>query len=100
MSICRPSSNTALNTFADADITIREAVELQYTEFSINDSSGEFDEEHDPVLLLHGLLGQKRNFASLGKSLSMQLQKKRKIYALDLRNHGTLYTNGQVLHRR
>ena len=35
-----------------------------------------------------GLLGQKRNFASLGTSLSTQLHKKRKIYTLDLRNHG------------
>lgn len=35
-----------------------------------------------------GLLGQKRNFSSLATALSSQLQKKRKIYTLDLRNHG------------
>jgi esterase len=41
-----------------------------------------------PVLLLHGLLGSKRNFASLGTSLSDLLVNKRPILALDLRNHG------------
>jgi esterase len=41
-----------------------------------------------PVLLLHGLLGSKRNFASLAKSLGNQLETKRRILAVDLRNHG------------
>jgi pimeloyl-ACP methyl ester carboxylesterase len=41
-----------------------------------------------PVVLLHGLLGSKRNFASLGTSLSDLLVNKRPILALDLRNHG------------
>ena len=44
--------------------------------------------ERDPVILLHGLLGQKRNFASIGTSLAMQLEHKRRIFAVDLRNHG------------
>ena len=44
--------------------------------------------EKEPVILLHGLLGQKRNFASLGTSLASQLQNKRRILAVDLRNHG------------
>jgi len=43
---------------------------------------------HDPVILLHGLLGQKRNFSSMGNSLASQLKNKRRIFALDLRNHG------------
>jgi esterase len=37
---------------------------------------------------LHGLLGNKRNFASLASSLSTQLNQPRSIYTLDLRNHG------------
>ncbi len=37
---------------------------------------------------LHGLLGNKRNFASLVSSLSSQLRDPRAIYTLDLRNHG------------
>jgi pimeloyl-ACP methyl ester carboxylesterase len=41
-----------------------------------------------PVLFLHGLLGNKRNFATIARSLSGQLQKQRRIVGLDLRNHG------------
>jgi predicted alpha/beta-fold hydrolase len=42
-----------------------------------------------PVILLHGLLGSKRNFASIASSLANQLQRPRHIYSVDLRNHGT-----------
>ncbi|KAL7538218.1 hypothetical protein ACHAXR_008371, partial [Thalassiosira sp. AJA248-18] len=43
----------------------------------------------EPIFsFLHGLLGNKRNFASLASSLSTQLQNPRPIYNLDLRNHG------------
>lgn len=41
-----------------------------------------------PVLFLHGLLGNKRNFASLAKSLGARLDTKRRIVGVDLRNHG------------
>jgi len=41
-----------------------------------------------PVLFLHGLLGSKRNFESLGKMLGTQLEEKRRILGVDLRNHG------------
>jgi pimeloyl-ACP methyl ester carboxylesterase len=41
-----------------------------------------------PVLFLHGLLGNKRNFATCAKMLAVQLDKKRRIMGLDLRNHG------------
>lgn len=58
-------------------------VTLQWTEFhSASDSS------ETPVLLLHGLLGSKRNFASLATSLGNQLEKPRRIIGVDLRNHG------------
>jgi len=40
-----------------------------------------------PVVILHGLLGSKRNWLSLSKAMSRELQ--RPIYALDLRNHGS-----------
>ncbi|KAF8071586.1 alpha/beta-hydrolase [Lyophyllum atratum] len=39
------------------------------------------------VLILHGLFGSKRNFASLCKAFQRDLN--RPIYALDLRNHGS-----------
>jgi pimeloyl-ACP methyl ester carboxylesterase len=59
-------------------------VDLKHIEFT-NDADGLI---HDPVILLHGLLGQKRNFSSMGNSLASQLKSKRRIFALDLRNHG------------
>ncbi|KAL7435881.1 hypothetical protein ACHAXH_005236 [Discostella pseudostelligera] len=59
-------------------------VELQYSEF-IPPSA---EATHPPVIFLHGLLGNKRNFASLASSLSSQLRNPRPIYTLDLRNHG------------
>lgn len=76
------------------------AVELKYMEFtpepnahhrahhtSSTSESPSFS-ELPPVILLHGLLGQKRNFSSLGTSLASQLKSPRRIFALDLRNHG------------
>lgn len=62
-------------------------VDLCWAEFSEGGETHTY--RAPPVLLLHGLLGSKRNFASLGTSLAAQLQQKRRIYAVDLRNHGT-----------
>ncbi len=58
-------------------------VTLQWTEFH-----GASESSETPVLLLHGLLGSKRNFASLAISLGNQLEKQRRIIGVDLRNHG------------
>ena len=41
-----------------------------------------------PVVFLHGLLGNRRNFATIARSLAAQLQTKRRLLAVDLRNHG------------
>lgn len=41
-----------------------------------------------PVLFLHGLLGSKRNFSTCANMLAVQLDKKRRIMGVDLRNHG------------
>ena len=46
------------------------------------------EQQHTPVLFLHGLLGSKRNFATLGKTLGIQLDKPRRVLGVDLRNHG------------
>lgn len=62
-----------------------EPVTLKYIEFG---EGGSDTDENEPVFILHGLLGQKRNFASIATSLTKQLKKKRRIYAVDLRNHG------------
>jgi esterase len=68
-------------------------VELSYCEYysppeGSQSSTGTGTGTSTPVLLLHGLLGSKRNFASLAKSLGNQLETKRRILAVDLRNHG------------
>lgn len=41
-----------------------------------------------PVVFLHGLLGNKRNFNSIARSLCGRLNVPRRILGLDLRNHG------------
>lgn len=65
-------------------------VDLQYMclKNSSNNNHEDTSKQYPPVILLHGLLGQKRNLASLGASLHSQLKKKRDVYAVDLRNHG------------
>ena len=50
-----------------------------------------------PVVFLHGLLGSKRNFASLATMLGVQLQTPRTIYGVDLRNHGDNKESNHVL---
>jgi esterase len=50
-----------------------------------------------PVVFLHGLLGSKRNFASLATMLGVQLTTPRVIYGVDLRNHGDNPPNNHVL---
>jgi pimeloyl-ACP methyl ester carboxylesterase len=67
-------------------------VALKHLEFTVDADQGAVDSRHThahpPVIILHGLLGSKRNFATLGTSLAQQLRKPRRILALDLRNHG------------
>ncbi|KAI0649164.1 alpha/beta-hydrolase [Trametes meyenii] len=45
------------------------------------------DETRNPLVILHGLFGTKRNWGSLSKAFVRELG--RPVYALDLRNHGT-----------
>lgn len=65
-------------------------VDLRYNEFSPVGEGGDDDASpaNEPVILLHGLLGNRRNFASVASSLAAQLSKPRQIIAVDLRNHG------------
>lgn len=71
------TSTTTTTTLQETTVT------LQWMEFY---NPGETREI--PVLLLHGLLGSKRNFATLASSLGNQLEKPRRIFGVDLRNHG------------
>lgn len=63
-------------------------VDLKWCEFSTINDGEEVVYEKAPVLLLHGLLGNKRNFATVGNLLSYELEAKRRIFGIDLRNHG------------
>jgi pimeloyl-ACP methyl ester carboxylesterase len=49
-------------------------------------------ESAEPLVLLHGLLGSSRNWQTAGK----QLAGKRRVYALDLRNHGDSPHNSRM----
>lgn len=46
-------------------------------------------EEGIPVVILHGLLGQGRNFRSWGMALHERLARPRRVLIPDLRNHGS-----------
>ena len=79
------TTTTTLRTATEAP------VQLPVADYSGSSSSNNNNEHNlPPVVFLHGLLGSKRNFASIGKSLWSQLERKRQILALDLRNHGEL----------
>ena len=70
------------------DDSISSASVLEYVEYTYS-STEPNQTDGSPVILLHGLLGSKRNFSSIGSALSRQLvKKKRRVLALDLRNHG------------
>jgi hypothetical protein len=90
--------------------SVADVVHLQYMEIALspypysNDpsqqqhSSSHRHVQHPPVLFLHGLLGNKKNFISLGTALAAQLETPRRILSVDLRNHGTwLYSITEVL---
>ena len=81
----RASSTTVTPSVQSSLYSDEDVVQLSYSEFQPTSSKGT---SHPPVILLHGLLGNKRNFASLASSLSTQLQNPRSIYTVDLRNHG------------
>ena len=73
------SPTTMLQTLGSPTAT----VPLKWTDFHKHTSNAD-----PPVLFIHGLLGNKRNFASVASSLGAQLDKPRRIFGVDLRNHG------------
>jgi pimeloyl-ACP methyl ester carboxylesterase len=67
---------------------IHQPVPLQHIEFGSSSAISTSSSEEKPlVIFLHGLLGNKRNFASIGRSL-VQQSPDRRFVSLDLRNHG------------
>lgn len=101
------SSSTSIHTTITAKstttTTITKAVDLKHvdycnhvvTPFAEGTSAGSTPKP--PAIFLHGLLGNKRNFASIGKSLSQQIHHPRRIVGLDLRNHGAFLLFSCVL---
>jgi pimeloyl-ACP methyl ester carboxylesterase len=71
-----------------ASVIAPDVVDLKYTEYSKPADASSSANSKPPVLIVHGLLGQSRNFASIAQSLAAQLQFQRRIIAVDLRNHG------------
>ena len=70
-------------------VQLNEAIiSLEWTEYFSPTNEGNSKCEQTPVLFLHGLLGSKRNFATCANMLAAQLDKKRRIMGVDLRNHG------------
>jgi hypothetical protein len=79
----------------DSSSTGGGVVELKYMDYLPHDNDSSSTQHHNnnnnhvPIIFLHGLLGNKKNFATIATSLGLQLKKKRRIIGLDLRNHGT-----------
>lgn len=89
------SCKMSLNDNLPSKLSDNSPAHLEWVEYSQSRESeyamdhNQVESENPPVILLHGLLGSKRNFSSIGTALSRQLvKKKRRVLALDLRNHG------------
>lgn len=63
-------------------------VDLSSLEYCRSNAAKKSHQQKAPVIFLHGLLGNKRNFNSIARSLCTRLKDPRKILGLDLRNHG------------
>ncbi|CAJ0578164.1 unnamed protein product, partial [Mesorhabditis spiculigera] len=63
-------------------ISAANAVDLTFTRYG----ELEADRKHAPLLICHGLFGQKSNWNSVGKAIQRRLGNV--VYAVDLRNHG------------
>mmetsp|Transcript_5129 Transcript_5129/g.10757 ORF Transcript_5129/g.10757 Transcript_5129/m.10757 type:complete len:490 (+) Transcript_5129:183-1652(+) len=82
------AGSTATVPEQDETIIPLEWIEFFDPKYGDGDDGETTTEPPTPVLFLHGLLGSKRNFATCAKMLAVQLEKKRKIMGVDLRNHG------------
>ena len=91
-----PASLSTLSLLSTTTESNVDVVELDYTLYGDDDD----DDDNDPqpncrraVLFLHGLLGNKRNFATIATALAQSSSSSTPIktlyYTLDLRNHGS-----------
>ena len=66
------------------DVMRSSAVRLQYSSLK-----SDCDVKREPIILLHGLLGSARNFRTIERLLSQELDGKHDIISMDARNHGS-----------
>ena len=93
------SSINSISISSSSSTTVKPLL-LPHLEFV--SSTATSPHHHDPVVIfLHGLLGNKRNFASMGRSLlaSSSSSSSRVIYSLDLRHHGDSYDYRHAPHQ-
>jgi pimeloyl-ACP methyl ester carboxylesterase len=62
----------------------KDVAKLHYIDFN----PGQSIEQSTPVVIMHGLLGNSRNFQTWGANLVKLLDKQRRVFAVDMRNHG------------
>ena len=92
-SILHKPSCLRLSSSANTIVSNATPVNLSYTAFhdtsspNKNDNTNKKQTEARSIVFLHGLLGNKRNFATLATSLA-QIFPNDHIYSVDLRNHG------------
>jgi len=87
------SSALALSTTTEAECASdasSSTVPLAYTVYGSTDPTSSSSSKTRAVIFLHGLLGNRRNFATIATALSQSLEDENmKIYSVDLRNHGS-----------
>ncbi|XP_002101280.3 protein ABHD11 [Drosophila yakuba] len=76
-----PATWTALGVRREYSSELPEPVELKFDAYS-----GESAETRPPLLTYHGLFGSKQNWRGISKALVRKVS--RKVYAIDVRNHG------------
>jgi len=87
---CRNTANSASVLLLSSPVVEQATISLEWIEYfsPITEGDDHQQQEQIPVLFLHGLLGSKRNFATCANMLGVQLDTKRRIMGVDLRNHG------------
>jgi pimeloyl-ACP methyl ester carboxylesterase len=85
------STTSDKTDLAALSLTSSQCVELSHLEYCHGHTKGRVVDTKPakaPVIFLHGLLGNKRNFSSIARSLCGRLKHPRHILGVDLRNHG------------
>ncbi|KAK7461899.1 hypothetical protein VKT23_008331 [Stygiomarasmius scandens] len=76
------ASRTSFSTSTPSTDAELKPIDLEFAEYTPSDGN----RTRGAVVIVHGLFGSKRNWNSLSKAFSRDLNKP--VYALDLRNHG------------